>query len=115
MHVSFTFKPREYYRLGLIFYACGEIINLLIELINPLDRTRISNCQTDIEDVHEKIIFARNVVVTQSYGKRATILTAARQKIIECNDKYESLPKRESTISNYTSIIAKLIDIYILL
>ena len=115
MHVSFTFKPREYYRLGLIFDACGEIINLLIELINPLDRTRISNCQTDIEDVHEKIIFARNAIVTQSYGKRATILTAAQQKIIECNDKYESLPKRESTISNYTSIIAKLIDIYILL
>ena len=48
-------------------------------------------------------------------GKGATILTAAQQKIIECNDKYENLPKRESAISNYTSIIAKLIDIYILL
>ena len=57
------------------------------------------------------MLFARNTTVTQSYGKEA-ILTAAQQKITECNDKYESLLKRESAISNYTSIIAKLIDIY---
>ena len=69
------------------------------------------NCQTNIKDVHEKMLFARNAAVTQSYGKEA-ILTAAQQKITECNDKYESLLKRESAISNYTSIIAKLIDIY---
>ena len=62
-----------------------------------------------------KLFLQETLQLHNPIGKGATILTAAQQKIIECNDKYENLPKRESAISNYTSIIAKLIDIYILL
>ena len=54
---------------------------------------------------------ARNAVGIQSYAKEATILMAAQQKITECNNEYKSLPKHESPISNYTSKIAKLINI----
>ena len=57
------------------------------------------------------MLLARNVAGTQSSMEEATIFMTTQQKITECNNEYEGLPKRESPISNYTSKIVKLIDI----
>ena len=92
------------YRLGLvstsvslkiISHVNGEIGNTLIGNTDPTYRTRILNCQTDIDEAG-----------TQSYAEEATILTSAQQKLTKCNNQFQSSP-----ISKYTSKIAKVIDI----
>ena len=103
------------YRLGLvstsvslkiISHVNGEIGNTLIGNTDPTYRTRILNCQTDIDEIYDKMELARNAAGTQSYAEEATILTSAQQKLTECNNQFESSP-----ISKYTSKIVKVIDI----
>ena len=92
--------------LNIISHVNGEIGNTLIGNTDPTYRTRILNCQTDIDEIYDKMELARNAAGTQSYAKEATILTSAQQKLTECNNQFESSP-----ISKYTSKIVKVIDI----
>ncbi|XP_075665024.1 pectinesterase inhibitor 5-like [Castanea sativa] len=112
------------YRLGLVSTSVslkiisttnGEIGNVLIGVTDPVDRTRISNCQTDIDDVYDKMQLARNAAGSQSYWEEARILASAKQKIIDCEKQFESSPKHASPISDHTYKITKLINISVVI
>ena len=58
--------------LNIIEDGRGEIKNLLLRLTNPLDRTRLSTCWTDIDDVLKKthnIIWKRQIYSRLHHGK----------------------------------------------
>lgn len=109
------------YRLGIVSTSVslkiistvnGEIGNVLNGVTDPVERTRIQNCQTDIDVVYDKMELAYNAAGSQSYSDEAKILADAKAKIIECDNQF---PKNASPISGHTWKISKLINISVVI
>ncbi|KAL0011567.1 hypothetical protein SO802_006675 [Lithocarpus litseifolius] len=88
-----------------------RIPDLLQTLTDPLDKTRLQNCEKDIRVVHENINIASGAAGYQNYDELKTSLTVALLKIAECDNEYESSPKRQSPLSDFTFKMGRLIDI----
>ncbi|XP_050289576.1 uncharacterized protein LOC126727693 [Quercus robur] len=109
------------YKLGLVStdvslniisdVISGEIPNALAGVTDIFVRTRVKECQTDIDDLYTEMKLAYNAAGTQSYAEETTHLTSAQQKITVCDKRFESLPTHQSPISSSTSKITKLINI----
>ncbi|KAL4625136.1 hypothetical protein ACB092_05G002400 [Castanea dentata] len=108
------------YRLGIVSTSVslkiistvnGEVGNFLVGVTDPVDRTRISNCQTYIDDISDIMQLAKNAAGSQSYSEEAKILASAKQKIIDCDKQFASPPTHVSPIVDHTHKIAMLINI----
>ncbi|XP_050290183.1 pectinesterase inhibitor 5-like [Quercus robur] len=97
--------------LKVIAVAVNRIPDVRKTLTDPVDKTRLQNCESDIGDAHENMLRASDGAGFQNYDKAQTSLTAALLKIGECSDEYESSPKRQSPLSDLTFKMGRLIDI----
>ena len=88
--------------LNAVEAALRWIPDLLKTLTNPLDKTRIQNCQADLDYVHGKLNDANTAAGKHSFLEAKDLLIEALIKIGECYDEYDRPPKRESPISDLT-------------
>ncbi|KAL0011540.1 hypothetical protein SO802_006648 [Lithocarpus litseifolius] len=91
--------------------AIQRIPDLLKNLTDPLDKTRLQNCKNDIGDAYQNMIRASGNAGAETYDELKISLTAALLKIAECDNEYESSPKRQSPLSDLTFKMGRLIDI----
>ena len=97
--------------LNAVEAALRWIPDLLKTLTNPLDKTRIQNCQADLDYVHGKLNDANTVARKHSFLEAKDLLIEALFKIGECYDEYDHPPKCELPISDLTFKMGGLIDI----
>ena len=97
--------------VDVVEVAVNRIPDVNKTLTDPVDKTRLKNCENDIGDAHENMFRAGDGANLFNYDKVQTTLTAALLKIGECANQYESSPKRQSPLSDLTFKMGRLIDI----
>ncbi|KAK7825412.1 pectinesterase inhibitor 5 [Quercus suber] len=89
-----------------------QIPNILKTLTDPLDKTRIQNCQTDYNEIVVKLNAAYSASDAKSYQEVLNSLTDALSKRVECDDEYRLTPPiRDSPLLSASTRLQKLIDI----
>ena len=89
-----------------------QISNILKNLTDPLDKTRIQNCQTDYNEIVVKLNAAYSASDAKSYQEALNSLTDALSKRVECDDQYRLTPPiRDSPLLNASTALQKQIDI----
>ncbi|KAK9995224.1 hypothetical protein SO802_024927 [Lithocarpus litseifolius] len=89
-----------------------QIPNILKTLTDPLDKTRLQNCQTDYNEIVAKLNAAYSASDAKSYQEVINLLSAALIKRVECDDEYRLTPPiRDSPLSNASIRLQKLVDI----
>ena len=91
--------------------ADSRIPNLLDSLTDSLDRSQLSNCQTNLTDAHETMKAARNTAGEQSYMEESNLLLVVFSNISHCKSQYEDPLICESPISDLTSQMMDLFNI----
>ncbi|KAK7834738.1 uncharacterized protein LOC136062273 [Quercus suber] len=75
--------------LDVIEVAYNRISDLHKTLTDPLDKTRLQNCENDIRDSHENMLSASDGAGLFNYDKAKLSLTAALLKVGACANEYE--------------------------
>ena len=89
-----------------------QIPNILKNLTDPLDKTRIQNCQADYNEIEVKLNAAYSSSDAKSYQEALNLLTDALSKRVECDDEYRLTPPvRDSPLRDASTRLQKLIDI----
>ncbi|XP_030970324.1 pectinesterase inhibitor 5-like [Quercus lobata] len=91
--------------------ADSQIPNILASLTDSLDKSRLSNCQTNLANAHEQMKAARNAAGEQSYSEEKSLIMDSFVKVANCSNEYAKPPKRESPISKLTYNIVELFNI----
>ncbi|KAK7856555.1 hypothetical protein CFP56_022606 [Quercus suber] len=95
---------------NLVHATLDQIPGILNTLTDPLDKTRLQNCQTDFNEVLVKFNAAYAAASSKSYTEATNLLTEAVLKSVECEQEYSS-SSRESPISDTTNKVGKLVFI----
>ena len=89
-----------------------QISNILKNLTDPLDKTRIQNCQADYNEIKGKLNAAYSSSDAKSYQEVLNLLTDALNKRVECDDEYRLTPPvRDSPLLDASTRLQKLIGI----
>nr|XP_023897920.1 cell wall / vacuolar inhibitor of fructosidase 2 [Quercus suber]POE53975.1 putative invertase inhibitor [Quercus suber] len=95
-----------------VLNTLDQIPKILKTLTDPLDITRIQNCQTDYNEISVKLNAAYSASDAKSYQEVINSLRDALIKCVECDDEYRlTPPKRDSPLLNDSTRLQKLIDI----
>ena len=93
---------------NLVQTTLDQIPGILNTLTDPLDETRLQNCQTDFNEVLVKFNAAYAAMSSMSYTEATNLLTEAALKSVECENEYSS-SSSESPISDTTNKVGKLV------
>uniref|UniRef100_A0A7N2MFH4 Pectinesterase inhibitor domain-containing protein n=1 Tax=Quercus lobata TaxID=97700 RepID=A0A7N2MFH4_QUELO len=89
-----------------------QIPNILNNLTDPLDKTRIQHCQADYNEIKGKLNAAYSSSDSKSYQEALNLLTDALNKRLECDDEYRLTPPvRDSPLLDASTRLQKLIGI----
>ncbi|XP_075648652.1 pectinesterase inhibitor 5-like [Castanea sativa] len=95
-----------------VLNTIDQIPNILKTLTDPLDKTRIQNCQTDYSEIAVNLNAAYSASEPKAYQEVINSLRGALIKCVECDDEYRlTPPKRDSPLLNASIRLQKLIDI----
>uniref|UniRef100_A0A7N2QYB6 Pectinesterase inhibitor domain-containing protein n=1 Tax=Quercus lobata TaxID=97700 RepID=A0A7N2QYB6_QUELO len=95
---------------NLVQTTLDQIPGILNTLTDPLDETRLQNCQTDFNEALVKFNAAYAAASSTSYTEATNLLTEAALKSVECENEYSS-SSSESPISDTTNKVGKLVFI----
>ena len=87
------------------------IPDILKTLTDPLDRTRLTNCQTDFIYMQGNLTQGYVASASKHYQKGITLIYDALLKSAECDSEYSTNPPKKSPISDVTFKVGRLIDI----
>nr|XP_023919510.1 cell wall / vacuolar inhibitor of fructosidase 2-like [Quercus suber] len=91
--------------------AGSQISNILPTLKDQVDKSRLSNCQTNLTGAHETMKTARNSAGGQSYTEEKNLIMDAFVTVTKCTNQYFDPPKRQSPIVKFTDDIVELFNI----
>ncbi|KAL4594158.1 hypothetical protein ACB092_12G001100 [Castanea dentata] len=95
-----------------VLNTIDQIPNILKTLTDPLDKTRLQNCQTDYKEIQVKLNAAFSASDAKSYQEALNSLSGALIKRVECNDEYRLTPPiRDSPLLDASTKLQKLVDI----
>ncbi|KAL0009010.1 hypothetical protein SO802_010512 [Lithocarpus litseifolius] len=88
--------------LAVIQDTNREIADLFLNFTDPVDVTRILNCQKNIKDAYQKVQNARLDASQKSYSEEYKLIAAALEQTIDCKNQYADPPEKEPPILNWT-------------
>ena len=101
--------------MNLVQTTISEIVDLIEQTIDSLDKTRLQNCQVDFSDAQVKLNAAFVASAAYKYPEGLDFITDEFKKSVDCVREYTlNPPKRESPLSDDsddTLKVQKLINI----
>ncbi|KAK7856073.1 hypothetical protein CFP56_025513 [Quercus suber] len=98
--------------MNLVQTSISEIVDLIEQPIDALDKTRLQNCQVDFSDAQVKLNAAFVASATYKYLEGLDFITDEFKKSVECDSEYTLNPlKRESPLLDDTLKVQKLTNI----
>ena len=96
--------------MNLVNTTINRIPDILKTLTDPLDKTRLKNCQTDFIYVLGKLSKGYEASASKLYQEGITLIYDALLKSAECDSEYSTNPPKKSPISDVTFKVGRLID-----